>query len=138
MTISHRFAALFAGSVMLLVPMGAHAEEDGGFAITMDVPVVCDLDANTFSLDRSRNMVTGTVREFCNSAIGFQVMAGHRPLQNNERVEVSYDGYASSLDASGVSIVSFRSGARSESVPVTIRTENVTEQISVSFAITAI
>ncbi|GAB5454726.1 MAG: hypothetical protein Hens2KO_09550 [Henriciella sp.] len=138
MKISHGLSAFMAGLVLTVFPTSAHSQEDGGFAISMDVPVVCNLDAETFSIEQSQNSVTGTVREFCNSAIGFQIVAGHRPLSSNERVEVEYDGTASDLDGSGFSIISFRSGARAESVPVTIRTENVSEALSVSFAITAI
>lgn len=117
----------------------AHAEEaSGGFNISLQVPVVCDLDATDFSLDQSQVELSGTVNEFCNSSRGFQVVASHRPLELSEIVEVNYGGEQTLLDRGGISNIAFRSGPRLSAVPVRIRVTGLETQLSVSFAITAV
>ncbi len=131
-------AALFFGAALASSPALAASQDSGGFSVSLSVPVVCDIEAADFVLDTSQNVVRGVVNEYCNSSRGFQILAGHRPLENGEQIDLDYDGTATSLDASGLSTIAFRSGARFGPVPVAIRTQGVVENLSVSFSVTAI
>lgn len=135
---SKTLGASIAFALWALVPIASHAEGGDGWSVSMDVPVVCELEADTFVLDAQKNTVSGVVSEFCNSAIGFQVVAAHRPLRGDERVAIDYGGTALNLERSGLSMIAFRSGARVQNVPVAIRAQNVAEGLAVSLAITAI
>ena len=131
-------AAILASIFLLNSPAFAASQESGSFSISMTVPVICDIEAADFVVDKDDNIIRGVVHEYCNSSQGFQVIAGHRPLENGEQVNLDYDGTASSLDASGLSNIAFRSGARIGPVPVAIRPQGIVENFTVSFAITAI
>lgn len=115
------------------------APRDGAnFTISMNVPIVCDIDTTTFFVDKEQSVVRGYVNEYCNSSRGFQVLASHRPLEAGEQVEVSYDGIASNLSQTGLSAIAFRSGARVGAVPVAIRTDSMQDNLSVGLSVTAI
>lgn len=132
------FAATFVALFWLQSPASAASGDSGGFSISLTIPVVCDIEADDFVIDEGNNIVRGVVNEYCNSSRGFQILAGHRPLEDGEQVDLNYDGTLTSLDASGLSSVAFRSGARSGPVPVAIRTEGVLADLAVSFSVTAI
>ena len=132
------FAATFVVLFWLQSPASAASGDSGGFSISLTVPIVCDIEAADFVLDEGNNTIRGVVNEYCNSSRGFQILAGHRPLENGEQVDLDYDGTLASLDASGLSSVAFRSGARFGPVPVAIRTQGVLASLAVSFSVTAI
>lgn len=131
---------ILAGLAFALTPGSAMAatSSEGGFNISLYVPVVCDLDSTDFQFDPSQNEVVGQVYEYCNSSRGFQVVASHRPLETSEIVEVGYGDQHSMLEPSGFSTVAFRSGPRLSAVPVRIRASGLESQLSVAFAVTAI
>lgn len=131
---------VLAGLAYSVAPSSASAaaSSDGGFNISVTVPVVCDLDAENFQFDPSQNEVVGQVHEYCNSSRGFQVVASHRPLQASEIVEVGYGNQHSFLEERGLSTVAFRSGPRMSAVPVRIKASGLASQLSVAFAVTAI
>lgn len=131
-------AAIFVGAAICSSPVLASSQDSGGFSVSLSVPVVCDIEAADFVLDKNQNIVRGVVNEYCNSSRGFQILAGHRPLESGEQIDLDYDGTATSLDASGLSTIAFRSGARFGPVPVAIRTQGVIENLAVSFSVTAI
>lgn len=131
---------ILAGLVFAGAPCSAMAatSSEGGFNISLYIPVVCDLDTTEFQFDSSQNEIVGQVHEYCNSSRGFQVVASHRPLEASESVEVGYGDQHSLLEQGGISMVAFRSGPRLSTVPVRIRASGLVSQLSVAFAVTAI
>jgi hypothetical protein len=139
-----RLAKCLLPAVAMLVPAVAHADPTGtgNMRITAIVPMVCNIDTDSFSLNPLDGLgqadAQGTVREFCNSSQGFMVMASYRPLEAGEQVTVSYDGQTSALNASGMSSVAFRQGPRLRTVPVSIHSTGLHSGIAVSLGMTAI
>ena len=131
-------AAVFVALLLPTSPASAASGDSGGFSISLTVPIVCDIEAQDFVLDLETNMVRGVVNEYCNSSRGFQILAGHRPLELGEQVDLDYDGSPASLDASGLSSIAFRAGPRLGPVPVAINTQGVLSNLAVSFSVTAI
>ena len=126
------------GGLVFAAPAQAGGSDSGGFRISLTIPVACDLEANDFFLDPNSGTVVGEVAESCNSNRGFQILASHRPLAENEAVDVNYGTQQASLDGSGLSAIAFRYGARHGSVPVSITPVRLVEAISVSFSLTAV
>jgi len=122
----------------LATPAQAAADASGGFNISLEVPAVCDLSMPDFVVLEDQHAVTGEVQEFCNSANGFQVIASHRPLNQDEIVEVDFDGASTKLDQGGVSSIAFRSGARFGYVPFRIDATHLESGLAVSFSLIAI
>jgi hypothetical protein len=132
-------AGVALASAALLVPAAAQAGETrGSMRISMTVPAVCNIDADGFAVSGTNSQVSGTVREFCNAAQGFMVMASYRPLEPGEQVTLSYDGEISQLAPSGMSAVAFRQGPRLSNVPVLIHSSGLHSGLAVSLAMTAI
>lgn len=129
---------VLAASAIFATPAIAGESASGGFRISLNVPVVCDLDAQPFELDASGQHFVGQVQEFCNSNRGFQVFASHRMLEQDESISVDYGGSRSTLDLTGMSPVAFRSGARFGYVPVSIEATNLRAPIALEFGLTAI
>lgn len=130
-------AALAAAAT--LVPAAAAAQPaTGNVRISAEIPVVCNIDSDSFTVDPSMGQTNGTVREFCNAAQGFMVMASYRPLEPGEEVSVSYDGEVSELAPSGMSAVAFRRGPRLRTIPVLIHSTGLHSGIAVSLGMTAI
>lgn len=132
------FGALMAAVTLSQTVAIAAESRSKNFVASAVVPESCGLDAISFVLDDNQNIARGFVNEYCNSSHGFQVLASHRMLESGEQVEVDYDGSFVSLDQSGVSSVAFRQGARFGPVPVEIRALSMTENLALSFSITAI
>ncbi|MEH6714808.1 hypothetical protein [Parasphingorhabdus flavimaris] len=131
-------AAAIASLSLFGMPAHAASQDSGSFSVSLNVPVICNIEAMDFVLDRTQNVVRGVVNENCNSSRGFQVLASHRPLGSGELVEINYDGSAAPLEASGLSAIAFRSGARFGPVPVAIRSQGVETNLAVSLSVTAI
>lgn len=126
------------GGLVCAAPAHAGGSESGGFGISLTVPAICDIEANDFFLDPNSGTLVGQVAESCNSGRGFQILASHRPLGEDEAVEVSYGTQQATLDDSGLSPIAFRYGARHGMVPVSITPIVLAEAINVSFSLTAV
>jgi len=134
-----RFARLCLPAFLIVTAASAaHAEAPGqpGFAISVQVPEVCDIRASDFVLAAGTGEASGQVREYCNSSRGFQIMASHRALEPGEAVQVNYGGQVSALNPEGYSPLAFRAGARIEDVPVQIRSANLLNTLAISLALT--
>jgi hypothetical protein len=118
-------------------PALAAAGATGGAQITAHVPAVCDISAQDFVLTES-GLVSGLVQEFCNTNTGYQVFASHRPLSFSETATVRYGSQITSLDATGLASVAFRSGQRFEYVPVEIDAKDLITPLAVAFTLSAI
>ncbi|GAA4824892.1 hypothetical protein GCM10023232_23480 [Sphingosinicella ginsenosidimutans] len=130
-------AALAAAA--MLVPGAAAAQPAiGNVRISAQIPVVCNIDSDDFAIDSAMGQAQGTVREFCNAAQGFVVMASYRPLEPGEEVRVSYDGETSELAPGGMSAVAFRSGPRLRTIPVLVRSTGLQSGISVALGMTPV
>lgn len=129
--------AVVAASITLASP-GYAAGQTGAATLSVRVPESCDIQASDFQAQVGSGLVEGQVTEVCNHNKGFQILASHRSLSENERVDVDYGGVLVHLDRSGLSPIAFRAGPRFSSVPVTIATHNLTEGLHVSFSLTAV
>jgi hypothetical protein len=127
------------GLVLLAVWSGAaHAEgtASGGLGISASVPEVCELSTTSAALDHPAGATTLLVQEMCNSARGFQVVASHRPLSEEELVQLDYAGQANLLSPSGFSELAVRSGPRFEQVPVQIQSAGLRSGLVISLGLT--
>lgn len=122
----------------MTTPAQAASGAQGGFSISLEVPVICDLSLPDFVVVDGEHGVTGEVQEFCNSSNGFQVIASHRPLNRDEIVEVDFGGEFARLNQGGVSAIAFRSGARFGAVPFSIDAAHLEGSLAVSFSLIAI
>ena len=114
----------------------AHAAES--FGISVQVPESCDIQASEFQTQAASGLLVGQVMEACNHGKGFQILASHRPLTDQEQVDVDYGGVLAHLEQSGLSPIAFRAGARYGAVPVRISARNLTQTLQVSFSLTAV
>ncbi len=124
---------------LILSSTAAYARgENAGFAISANVPEVCQLETTTLTASSSTGEARGTVFEMCNSGRGFRVIASYRTLRTGEDVQLDYDGQISRLDISGYSSVVQRRGPIARRTPVAINSVGLTEPIAISFGIAAI
>ncbi len=123
-----------------LASSGALASDrsNGSFQVGAEIPVVCNLETESFVADEGATLVRGSMFEACNTNRGFQVIAMHRTLEDNERVSVRYGFERSDLHPTGFSYVATRSGARYGAVPVEIDARELNQPIAISFSLTAI
>ena len=126
------------GGLAFAAPAQAGGSDSAGFRISLTIPEVCDIRADDFFLDPTSGTVVGQIAESCNSGRGFQILASHRPLGEDESVEVNYGTQQSNLDDSGLSQIAFRYGPRHDMVPVSITPIVLAEAISVSFSLTVV
>lgn len=129
-----------AFTIASLVSGVAHASDrsNGSFRVGAQIPVVCNLETQSFVADGDSARVRGSMFEACNTNRGFQVIATHRTLDDNERVSVRYGFEHSELHPTGFSYVATRAGARYGAVPVEIDARELNQPISISFSLTAI
>jgi hypothetical protein len=122
------------------LPVAAHANTDAsaGFRISVVVPEVCQIESSDIIVDVSNGSASGMVSEMCNSGRGFRVMASHRELAAGEQVQINYAGETRQLNSSGLSDVAYRRGPTVRNVPVTIRTDGLTQNLAISLGIAAI
>ena len=118
----------------------AHSNTDAstGVQISLVVPEVCQIESSSITVDASGETASGTVFEMCNSGRGFRVIASHRSLVGGEQAQISYDGEVRQLDSSGFSDVAYRNGPTLGNVPVTIQTNGLVQNLSVSLGLTII
>ncbi|MEP0191732.1 MAG: hypothetical protein ABJP70_14030 [Erythrobacter sp.] len=116
----------------------ASDRSNGSFQVGAEIPIVCNLETDTFIADQDASLVRGSMFEACNTNRGFQVIATHRTLEENERVSVRYGFERSDLHPTGFSYVATRAGARYGAVPVEIEARELNQPISISFSLTAI
>lgn len=122
------------------LPAAAHANPNGtaGARISLTVPEICQIDSSAITVDASGESASGTVFEMCNSGRGFSVVASHRVLAEGEQAEIDYAGEIRQLDSSGMSEVAYRRGPIIGDVPVTIQTNGLVQNLTISFGIAAI
>lgn len=128
--------AIFAGC-LASAPSMAAPDAEGAGRIFARVPAVCDISADSFTLDQS-GVVTGAVREFCNTSTGYQVLASYRPLDTGENATLKYGANTTTLDMSGTARVAFRTGQRLETVPVRIDATGLSRPLAVAFSLSAV
>jgi len=119
-------------------PALANGKSEGSMQVSATVPVACSLDTRSFTLSDNRDRVTGTLFESCNTNRGFQVLAMHRQLGQNEQVRVRYGNEESLLHPTGFSYIAMRAGARFGPVPVEIDAADIDQPIAISFSLTAV
>lgn len=121
-------------------PAAAHANANGsvGARISLTVPEICQIDSSAITVDAGGASASGTVFEMCNSGRGFSVVASHRLLVEGEQAEIDYAGEIRQLDSSGMSDVAHRRGPTIGDVPVTIQTNGLVQNLTISFGIAAI
>lgn len=132
------FGALAISFSASATPAAAETNARSGMRITLSVPEVCDLRATSLMVETSQSRATGSVSEYCNTSRGYQITANHRPLNAGEVVELTYGGLVRQLEASGVSPVAFRSGARRETIPLSVRADRLDSPLNLSLALTAL
>ncbi|MCA0979354.1 hypothetical protein LCM19_13355 [Qipengyuania flava] len=115
----------------------AHAQQRdvGGFSASAIVPERCDIASDALSIDTDSGEVRGTLTEFCNSSRGYHILANHRSLAADEKVEIEFDGQSVVLDASGQSPIAFRSGPRMSRKPIAVRSENLDSGMAISLSL---
>jgi hypothetical protein len=132
-----RVAGVIA-TIVLTSPGHAAGHTEGSFSLSVRVPEACDIEAMGFQAQAGSGLVVGQVMEACNHNKGFQILASHRSLAEQERVDVDYGGVLTHLDRSGLSPIAFRAGPRFGAVPVKIAAHNLTQVLQVSFSLTAV
>ena len=132
-------ASLAFGALGMAQPALADDRQSGAVRVSARVPIDCGLSAASVDVPAMQGRVQLSVMERCNSNRGFQIIASHRFLSDDERVVVHYgDEPARELDPAGLSPIVFRSGARFGPVPVSIAARDLATPLSLSFALTAL
>lgn len=121
-------------------PAVAHAgtNDTAGARISLTVPEICQIDSSAITVDPSGESASGTVFEMCNSGRGFRVVASHRILEDGEQAQINYAGETRQLDSSGISDVAYRSGPVIGNIPVTIQTNGLVQNLTISLGFAAI
>lgn len=127
-----------ASTIALASPGHAAGNAVGSFGLSVRVPESCDLQAGNFQVQSGTELVVGQVTEACNHQKGFHILASHRALTDQERVDVDYGGISAQLAQSGLTPIAFRAGPRHKAVPVRIEAHNLTGALQVSFSLTAV
>ncbi|MEH6790813.1 hypothetical protein [Parasphingorhabdus sp.] len=132
-----RLIALIA---IVAFPTAANANSEAltGFRLSLTIPEICEIESSAFVVDANGISASGSVFEMCNSSRGFRVIASHRMLATNEQAQISYAGETSQLDSSGLSDVALRSGPTVGNVPVTIQTNGLVQDLTISLGLTVI
>lgn len=119
-------------------PAFASDKSSGSFQVGARIPVVCSLETQSFRAEDGAAIVTGSMFEACNTNRGFQVIATHRVLDEDERISIQYGSSMAQLQQSGFSFVTTRAGARFGPVPVRIEPQKINQPISISFSLSAV
>lgn len=123
--------------IAALMGTSAHAKASdlGGFSVSAVVPEHCDIASDALSIDPASGEARGTLTEFCNSSRGYHILASHRSLAANEKVEIDFNGQSVLLSASGQSPIAFRSGPRMSREPIAVRSENLNSDMAISLSL---
>ena len=126
-----------AGFVLAAFAGTAHAEgtASGGFQLSASVPEVCEIATESAVLTEPAGSTTVRVLEMCNAMRGFHIVASHRPLLEDELVQLDYAGQVSALDMSGLSSLAFRTGPAMREIPVHIQSEGLRSGIVISLGL---
>jgi hypothetical protein len=122
---------LAAASAPALAQEGA-----GSFGVNVQVPEYCEINAPQILTADGDGMVAGSIFESCNTQEGFQVVASHRPLENNEWVAFSYAGNVRYLSRDGWSEVANRSGAKYGERQVSVSYTSLTAPLAINLTVT--
>lgn len=131
-------ASPFAIAIFAVQPAHASDKSSGSFQVGARIPVVCTLETQSFRAEEGASVVTGSMFEACNTNRGFQVIATHRVLDEDERVRIRYGSSTAQLHPTGFSFVTTRAGARYGMVPVRIEPQQLNQPISISFSLSAV
>lgn len=138
MRTSISITALFIAAGVFSTAAHGNTDANTGVQISLVVPEVCQIESSAITVDASGESASGTVFEMCNTGRGFRVIASHRALIGGEQAQITYDGEIRQLDSSGFSDVAYRSGPMLGDVPVTIQTNGLVQNLSVSLGLTII
>lgn len=119
-------------------PAAASESATSGMRISLTVPEVCEISAQTIALQDTDGVTTGSIYEMCNSGQAFRIVASHRELAADEDVVVTYADETSNLQQSGISNIADRSGPSARAIPITITRSNLTGPLTISLGIVAI
>ena len=119
---------------------GAMAAEAGkaSFDVRVTVPEYCEINASTVLTSQGNGFASGTVFESCNTQEGFQVVASHRPLEQNEAVAFNYAGELTYLREDGWSQVANRAGAKYGLRPISVQYSGLSTPLAINLTITTI
>lgn len=118
--------------------MAGEGSKSSSFDIRVTVPEYCEINASTMLTSEGGGFVSGTVFESCNTQEGFQVVASHRPLENNETVAFNYAGELTYLRDDGWSQVANRTGAKFGFKPISLRYSALSTPLAINLTITTI
>ncbi len=135
--------ALFSATAIIgaIAATGAASAAENGsqsFAVRAHVAESCEINASTILTGNGAGFAAGSVFESCNTQEGFQVVAQHRWLEQNERVMFNYAGQTNFLQHDGWSHVATRLGAKFGTRPISVRYDGLTEPLSIGLTITAL
>lgn len=118
-------------------PALAASGDSGALGVSAIVPQACEVQAGEF-VQSENGSVSGSVLEFCNADIAYQVSASYRALGETEEVSITYGTVTEDLDHSGMALLAHRFGQRFEFVPVKIDAREISSPIAVAFNLSAV
>lgn len=133
-----RFTGLcIAAAAVTAWPTFALANEPSqSFNVRVHVPEYCEINASTLFTSDGDGFASGTVFESCNTQEGFQVVASHRPLEEDEAVAFNYAGQLSYLRLDGWSQVANRTGAKFGTRPIGVQYSRLATPLAINLTIT--
>lgn len=134
-----RLAAIALASMIALAASTApaSASDEGAMRISASVAPVCAIDPRDLK-QTAPDRLSGNIREFCNGGPGFQVIATHRALGENESAYVTYGNSRVELGRSGLSVLARRDGLRFATVPVEVDASELEAPLSLAFSISTL
>lgn len=129
-------AFLFIAGVSALSTSAAAEDASRGFQVSVTVPEYCEISSSDFLASTGDGFVSGSVFESCNVQSGFQVVASHRPLEQNEHATFSYAQEVRRLHSSGWSMVANRMGAQFGSRPISVQHTALSAPLAIHLTIT--
>lgn len=126
-------ACAFTGAAS---PAFADESASGSFGVRVVVPAYCEVSTSPILLDQTDGFASGSVFESCNTQEGFQVMANYRELGLNERVDFSYAGMTSTLNAAGQATVANRVGAKFGVRPIGVSYSGLEAPLEINLTVT--
>lgn len=127
-------------AALLALPCAAQAQGNdragSSFGVSVVVPEYCEISASPLLVIPGDGLVTGTVLESCNTRMGFQVVASHRPLEASEQITFTYAGKSSYLQSHGWSEIANRPGARYGVRPISVHYTSLETPLAINLTIT--
>ena len=134
-----RFYTCTTALILGALASGAAAAESGsGFQLRATVPEVCEVHVAAALVATDAGTASTEVFEMCNSRRGFQIVASHRALEADEKVQINYGGQVNELDESGLSSLAVRQGPSLRNVPVVVQSASLAKVLVISLGMVAI